>query len=69
MDNDALYEALRARARKLSRTIHEYLSPESDLVDIAKAKELLATLRVMDQVGLERSDARSCDAKRNSNRD
>jgi hypothetical protein len=53
MDNAALYEALRARARTLSRTIHEYLDPKMNLPDIARAKELLATLQVMDQVKRE----------------
>lgn len=64
MDNEALYEALRARARKLSRTIHEYLDPKMDLPDVKRAKELLATLRVMDQVKLELETERRCAARK-----
>ena len=64
MDNEALYEALRARARSLSRTIHEYLDPKMDLPDIRRAKELLATLEVMDQVSLERSSEKSMKARK-----
>lgn len=64
MNQNELYEALRARGRQLSRTIHEYLDPQRDNVDIAKAEELLATLRVMNRVGIELSAARSCVAQK-----
>lgn len=59
MDNEALYEALRARARSLSRTIHEYLDPKMDIIDLARVEELQATLRVMDHVRVEISAAKS----------
>lgn len=63
MNNDALYEALRARARALSRTIHEYLDPKMDLPDLGRAKQLLATLRVMDQVKVELDSERRRQAR------
>lgn len=52
-EKEKLYEQLRVRAREDAKTIATHLDQTIDVTNVDLAEELLATLRIMNQLGRE----------------